>query len=453
MKRKKEIIIETERIVHSKKKALRRSVYEGAAASSSFNLGNSYITPFALILNSSNLHVGILSSLSGLAAPVAQLFGSNLMESQSRKRIVMNFVLLEALMWVPIIGLAVMFRRGVFQEFLPWVLVAFYTLLVGFGGVAYPAWFSWMGDLVPEKERGRYFAKRNRAVGVVGLAALAIGAFILDAFKTKGFALIGFMILFALAFTFRFISYLLFNKQFNPKFRLKRGYYFSLWDFIKRYDNFGKFAFYKASFFFSIMIAGPFFTVYMLRDLGFSYVAFMAVTISASIFYLLAVPLAGKFSDKYGNLKLLRIAGIIFIFTPIPWLFLKTPWSLILVPQLLSGIANAAFVISVNNFTYDAVSQQKRGLCVAYSSLLVGFGMFFGSLFGGFISSIKFGFLAPILMVFLISSVFRLLVALFFLPQIQEVRKAERLPPPKIDLAHPFKTLNYDIGWFKNFFK
>ena len=49
------------------------------------------------------------------------------------------------------------------------------------------------------------------------------------------------------------------------------------------------------------MIASPFFAVYMLEELKFSYYMYIAVILSSSIFYLLFLPLAGKFSDKYGN--------------------------------------------------------------------------------------------------------------------------------------------------------
>src|SRR3989344_9276346 len=99
---------------------------------------------------------------------------------------------------------------------------------------------------------------------------------------------------------FRSISTRITKKIFNPNFRIRRGYYFSFWDFLKNYDNFGKFAVYQAAFFFAVMLSSPFFAVYMLEDLKFSYVTFTIVTLSSSVFFLIFSPLAGKFSDKYG---------------------------------------------------------------------------------------------------------------------------------------------------------
>jgi MFS family permease len=44
-----------------------------------------------------------------------------------------------------------------------------------------PAWFSWMGDLIPRRIRGRYMAHRNRLAGMVQIVAVIAFGFILDA--------------------------------------------------------------------------------------------------------------------------------------------------------------------------------------------------------------------------------------------------------------------------------
>jgi MFS family permease len=449
-----EQIQESKRKINAKKKALKVSIHEGAAAKFAFGTGNSYVTPFALALNANPLHIGFISSFSGLLAPLAQLFGNKLMENKSRKKIVMKFVLIQSLLWIPIAFLSYLFWKGILSQYLPWALIILYTLVVIAGGIALPVWFSWMGDLVPEKGRGKYFAKRSRATTAVGLAAALIAAFLLDAFKTRGLALLGFSILFILAFTFRFLSFILFKKQYSPKFKLKKKSEFSFWAFIKRYDNFGKFAFYRATFMFASMIAAPFFAVYMLKDLQFSYVTFMIVTMSSSVFYLLFAPLAGKFSDRFGNVKLMYISGILFIFTPILWIIFNSPYTLIFGPQLLAGIANAALIIGATNFTYDSVSPQKRGTCLAYTNILIGIGTFIGAIIGGLMAkNLIIGTITPFFFVFGAASFFRLLSAVIFLPRIKEERPVEPIPDQHIDLQHPISTLHSEILWFKEVFR
>src|SRR3989344_1783887 len=100
---------ETQQKLTLKKHGLQQSIKEGTAASLSGGFGSSYITPFALALNSNSFHIGMISSFSELASPLAQLWGSRLMEHHTRKKIVMTFVFLEALMWIPIMSLAYLF--------------------------------------------------------------------------------------------------------------------------------------------------------------------------------------------------------------------------------------------------------------------------------------------------------------------------------------------------------
>lgn len=450
---KKEVVIrESSYVIHSKEKALKRSITEGSAQEVSNSTGSSFITPFVLAIGGNSFHIGLLSAVSALVSPIGQIFGSKAMEKHSRKKITINSRGWQILLWVPIIALSFFYTFGIAPLFLPYALIVFYSLFVFIQGKGHVAWFSWMGDLVSVNERGKYFAKRNRVSGSVGLITFIIAAFVLDYFKTQGYVLIGFSVLFFFSLIFREMSRRISLRIFNPELRIKKGYYFSFKEFVRRYDNFGKFAFFHAVFNLSIMVASPFFAVYMLEDLNFNYVTFTVVTLSSTFFYLVFSPLAGKFSDRYGNVKLLYIAGVMFFLTPIFWLFLKEPIALILLPGLSAGIANAALVIGVTNFTYDSVSSQKRGLVVAYMSILAGIGVFIGSLLGGFmIQYLNIDFMKPILFVFLISAILRGLVALFYLPQLKEERKTERMEGLHLNLLHPFKTIGSDIIWFKNF--
>jgi len=454
-KKRDEIVVEeSEYLIHSKEHARRKFVAEGSASSISNNLGASYITPFALAIGANSAHIGFLSSFAGLFSPLGQLFGSRLMEKRSRRTIVARGTFVQMIFWLPIILLAYLYWKGVAVFYLPYILIGLFSIFMFAQGTKHPAWFSWIGDLVPERERGKYFAKRNRANGILGLTAFFVAAFLLDYFKTKGFALLGFGIIFSLSLFFKGVSHNFLRKIFSPRFKLKKGYYFSFLSFVKKYDNYGKFSVYQAVFYFAVMLSAPFFAVYMLKDLGFSYVTFTIVTMSSMIFYLLFVPLAGKFSDRYGNIKLFYVAGLLFPIVPFLWIFLRSPVLLILLPGLISGIANSAFILSVNNFTYDSVSSQRRGLCVAYSSLLKGIGIALGSLAGGFlVEYLSITFMKPILFVFLLSSVLILFAGLFFLPQIKEERKTERMKGFSVDVQHPFKAVHSDVVWFKNFFR
>jgi len=316
--KKRKLVLKRVKEKLEKEKTMKLSIKEGSYASIMNGLGNSYIIPFALALNANNLQIGLLRSFSGLLPPISQLYGSKLMEKFSRKRIILTYISLQALTWLPILFLSLLFWRNLFTAYLPYILIAFYTLYAIFGAISTPAWFSLMGDVVPDNIRGRYFGRRNKITGTVALISTLIAAFLLDFSKTKGLVLIGFSILFLLASIARFISASYFKKHHEPKFKAEKKYYFSFLQFIKgiRKFNFTKFSFFVASMHLSVMVAGPFFTVYMLSELGFSYVTFMAISLSSSLASLIMMPIWGKFSDKYGR-KESDACSMVFLFLSI----------------------------------------------------------------------------------------------------------------------------------------
>ncbi len=221
--------------------------------------------------------------------------------------------------------------------------------------------------------------------------------------------------------------------------KLKKGYYFSFFQFLKKApkNNFGRFAIYTFLIYFAVQIAGPFFSVYMLKELKFNYLTFTLINISQSIASLLTLNLWGKFSDKYGNLKMLKICSFILPLIPVMWIFSSSPIYLILVPQMIAGISWAGFSLAASNFIYDTVSVQRRGICIAYYGLMNGIGIFLGGILGGFLAThLNIKFMNVLLFLFLISGVARLLVALIILPLLREVRIVKKLVFPAFHLRH-----------------
>ena len=405
------------------------SIKEGTVSGFSSGVGDNYIGLFGIALNANATQLGFLSAFPGFLSPLSQLIGSKLIEKQARKSIVARYVLVQALMWVPLSLLGLLFWRTIFINSLPWLLVFLYSVLAIVGGFIGPAWFSWMGDIIPENERGRYFGKRNRIAQGASILGLLLGAIILDFFETKGLAVIGFAILFVSAFISRTIAYSYLKKQYEPRLELKADYYFSFWAFLKKYTNFTKFTIFIALFNLALAIGSPFFALYMKQDLGFSYMTIMVINMSMLVFIIIFNSLAGKFSDKYGNLRLLYIGCFLLALYPALWLFMKTPFLLIAVAQLIGGIGNAAYAISLTNFIYDTVTPQRRAICVAYLNVLAGIGVLIGPLIGGYlIDNVSISFMKPILLVFVVSAIGRFAVPLFFMPSIKEIKQYQKFP-------------------------
>lgn len=412
-----------------KKKSLKISIYEGSAHAVSEGFGMRYIPPFALAMGASNTIIGFLASLPSLFGNFSQLFTHKLMLKYPRKKIAFFGALSQAIMWLAVIAVGFLFFiLHVNSIISPILLVIFYSLLITFGAFYSPSWNSWMRDIVPEKSGG-YFGIRNRICGVIVLVSLLIAGFLLD--FLKGYNLFfAFAVIFSIAFIFRTISAILFLKKYEPEFKVQQDCYFSFWQFIKnmKKNNFGRFVLYISIFHLAVAIASPFFAVYMLKNLGFSYMQYMLVTISSTFAVLLFIPFWGKFSDKFGHINILRITGFLIPLVPILWLLFNKVYWLVAI-EFFSGFAWAGYNFTMSNFVYDAVTKQRMAICVAYLNFLNAIGIFIGATLGGVLSSYNIGFLGmvPLLVIFLLSGVLRMIVSLFFIPKLKEVKPVEPL--------------------------
>ncbi len=422
-----------------KHQARRFSIKEGIFDSAGISFGTNYISPFAIAINTSNSLVALLSSIAGLLGPLSQMFSSRLIEKHSRKKIILKSVFFEALMWLPLIIIAILFYKGILVNALPLLLFLSFSIYIIVRNITSPAWFSWMGDIVDGKYRGRWFSKRNLLLGFVSVILSISASFFLDYFKKNNLIMFGFIILFLLAFISRMLSWKTFKKQYEPKLKLKKGYYFSFWDFIINTpkNNFGKFTIFRALLSFACAISSPLIVIYLLRNLGFSYPKYMIIILSGVVFSLIVLELWGKFADRYGNYRVLCITNILIPIIPILWILSPSPIYLILIPSLISGVSWAGFNLSAKNFVYDNVSPQRRGLALSYYNMLNGIGIFLGAGLGAFlIKFLKTGFIEPLFLIFFIGSIARMIVVFFWLPTLKEIRKTG-----KFDGSKAFKNI------------
>ena len=423
------------RIEKLKKKARKISISEGIFASAKISFGERFVSPFAIAINASNPIVASITAITGLLWPLSQVFSSKLMEKYSRKKIILKAVAIESFSWLPFILIAILFSKGIILHALPLLMLFSFAIYIALSGISSPVWFSWMGDIVKEKNRGKWFSKRNLIMGFVSIILAISASFFLDYFKKIGITMIGFAILFGLAFICRLISYRHLKRQYEPKIKLKKGYYFSFWEFVKKSpkNNFGIFSIYRLIFTFTAAITSALLSIYLLRHLEFSYFEYMIIILAGTILSLFTLGLWGKIADKYGNYKTLCVASIILPTIPILWILHNSFWYLILVPSLVSGIGWAGLHLSERNFIYDNVSQEKRGLAISYYNMFWGIGLFLGASLGGIlIKYVKIDFMEPIVAIFIFGGIARMLFVFWLLPKMKEIKKKQSFKSAKV---------------------
>lgn len=411
----------------------RISIKEGFFAAMMEGFGTRYITPFALALGASNFLIGLLSTLPGLLGNLSQLHALNLMKERSRKSIVTISIFIQALLWLPLIFLGLYFYFSSSDSIIiPILLLIFYSLMIIAGNTVSPVWNSWMKDLVLVN-KGVYFGKRSRVINISIICSMIVSGILLSYF-TDGSVVIGFVLIFFLAFLGRLASAFLLTRQYEPKYKYENDAYFSLYEFVRGMlkNNFGRFVFFVSLVSFATNIAGPFFAVYMLQNLGFSYFEFTIITIVPIVSMIVFLPLWGKFSDKYGTVKTIKITSLLIPFLPFLWFFsyffksnpLVLVGYLVLV-EIFSGFSWAGFNLTISNFIYDAVTRKKMAFCVAYFNILNAFFIFLGGFIGGLIISFDYNYFSfdKILMLFILSGFLRMIIALFIQNGIKEVRE------------------------------
>lgn len=408
-----------------KRKTMKLSITEGSVGVFSNVLAENYIIPFSLSINSTPFQIGLLTSIGNLISPLGQLIGSQQIERKSRKSVLIRGIFGQCSMWLMFTFIAILFLLNLLTPWLTWILFSVFLGFMLFSGMMTPPWFSFMGDIVPDAVRGRYFAKRNLITQLIAIMGTFSLSFLLDFFGFNDLIFLGFIIIFIIGISARLISMALFNGHYYPPYNFEVKDHVKSSQFIKELtkSNFGKFTLLVSLLTLGQWIAKPFFSVYMIDELHFDYSLFIFINLSSTLIGLFFFPLLGRFSDKFGNVKLLQIGGIIIPFIPFLWIIFNTPLQIILGIQVWSGIGWTSFNLAASNFIYDNIPSKKRGKYIALYNLLIGISITFGGLIGSIIITfVDILMINPFYLVFILSGIVRIIAIVFLMPKVKEVR-------------------------------
>ena len=412
-----------------KEASLRQSIREGMYFSVMFGGAETYFVAFALLLGASTLDVAWLTSVPVLIGSFAQLLGVRLSRAfRSRPHFLGWGASMQALIWPLLLVTAFLQDSGVL------VLTALVTLYYATGAMLTPIWGSLMGDLVAESWRGRYFARRNQFVTIITFAALVAGGAVLHATDAWARPLYGFAVIFMVAMLARLRSAAMLGTMLEPAPE-QHGLRLDLLGALKERRAL-HFSLVNVAIQFAVFSCAPFFTVYMLRDIGFSYLEYTALIAANTLVQFFTLRYWGLLSDHYGNRLLLTSTALLLPVVPFLWLWSDNFWYLLLL-QAFGGWIWCGVALALTNLVYDLTPQRYRTSFMAMHGVLANIGICTGVIAGGALAANVPAFTAafdinydasPLLVVFAFSAVLRLLVALWLVPAIQEVREVRQRP-------------------------
>ena len=398
--------------------------------------GETYLPALGVFLGGTPLQIGALSTLPFLIGAIAQSCGMWLAEKvRSRRQLSIRLIRIQALLCVPIAVIPFAFESGWYAVAVLIGVAALYQITIG---MLAPVWSSLAGDIIPPTSRGEFFGFRNKWMAILTFAGVLFAGQVMHYCSERKMTEWGFLVIMTLAGIARYLSASPLRTVSDPLLHVPHEAKFSFWQFISRakHSNFVKFVFFVSFMNFSAAICGPYFAMYMLNNLSYSYHEYTLVVAAVMLAQFLVMRSWGAISDQFGNRKILTVCGTLVSFNPLLWLISSKLWFVILV-QMYSGIFWAGFSLAAANFVFDAVSVSKRARCFAYQAIINGVLVFAGSLLGGFLVTqvpstwcrqlAYFVEPSPFLVLFAISGVLRAFGVLFILPTFKEVRQVESI--------------------------
>jgi len=317
-----------------------------------------------------------------------------------------------------------------------------------------------LGDIIDDDKRGEFFGKRNRIVNLMGFISTFLAGLLLTFFKqfdngTAHYVFFGFGILFFLAFVFRAIASYYKSKIYDLPYAPKKDN-ITFFNFMKNmtHNNYGIFVLYVFMFKLVAFISAPFFALYLLRDLGISYMYFTLILGASIMASFITMGMWGKIIDKHGSKLVLTISAFL---TPLTALllvfamFIKDPlWLFIflLLEEAFSGFVWAGFNLSTSSFLFDSTSKEERIKYIAYYNFLTGIAVFLGAMLGGVL--IKFypqwtivstALVSAIPLIYVTTGLLRLLITSLFIKRVREARMIE-IDFPGRGFFHRVLTVN-----------
>lgn len=435
------------------RRTLKLSQKEAVASATMTATGDNFFNAFAVHLNATAAQMGFLTAIPNLFGALFQLVSVWLCGFVKRRYLIVAAAGLQALV-VACMGMLAATQPANAIYWLIGLAVLYFSL----NNSIQPQWRAWMGSIVPQRRRGVFFAARTRLTMVSTLLMFVGGGALLTVSNRLGAPWLGFAVLFIAAGCGRVMSSYYLWHMHDPEpepgshpgapANLRRSFTHlreSLHD-----KTFRHYSLFVAGMQGMVAISGPFFAVYMLRDLEFTYLEYSLNALASIATQFLCLRFWGGFSDRFGNRLVMLITSSMIPLLPLLWLVSPNFYYLLGV-QVVSGVAWSGFSLSTANYLYD-IRPHKTNFAVyaAMQSCLSAVAIFVGALTGGLIATaapalVQFLGLdallrSPLYLVFVLSALLRMSVTIWFIPRSVEPRIRRR--PQMLQIVYRVARLN-----------
>lgn len=335
-------------------KGLQLVVNDGLAAEAMTALtGGAFLTALALHMGATNFQIGLLASLPTFTN-ICQLITVWLVQKYNNRRaiaVLSNFLARFPLLVIGVLPFA--FSHGTSLQVLIFLLFFHYL----FGSLAGPSWNSWMKDLVPEEKLGTYFSHRGRLTQSLNVVLSLAIALSLDYVKAHypAYEIPAYAIMFLAGGTIGMLGVYFLAKTPEPTAQTAQENIFKRLGEPLKHKNYRKFLTFNAFWLFSINLATPFFSVYLMKTLGLPLSYIIGLGILTQLSSILSIKIWGKYSDQFSNKTIITICAPLYVICIIAWSFLAMASNPsiriaeLIVINIFSGISTAGINLALTN--------------------------------------------------------------------------------------------------------
>lgn len=388
--------------------------FDGLFSAASDTIPINYLSLYLLVLGATSSQVGLFTSLTNLAAAFCLLPGALLVEKFGhRKNITVWFG--GHLARYMLLGLALL-PFGLTGQILIWGVIFLSIIRSAAGNIAFPAWVSISGDIVPLAGRGRFFGSRSFAM----VTASIVITYLIGEFITRIGSIRGYQAAIALSFAAGMVSTYYFTCIKDPQanVHVNSGMSISFIDIIRDLRSSPVFLFFCAAsalWNFSVNVAGPFFNVYMVQNLKFTAAMVGITAVATNVTKMLIQKKVGELSDKWGPGVVQMITMFLMPALPLSWLFITKLWHVVLL-NLFGGVLWGTFELVSFNFLLQLTPDDLRARYSAIFQVVVTVALAAGAAVGsGIILTWGYNF------IFIISAIGRIIASFFFFKLIRNI--------------------------------
>ncbi len=326
--------------------------------------GGPALTGFIRQLGGGDFAVSLLSAVPVIGSLV-QMPASFLVERfRSRRGCMLAFGVVQRAVWLGV-ALVPYVVPGQIAYARVWATLSFVALSGCAAAFVNVSFFSLMGDLVPMRLRGRYFATRSSIATCTGVAAGLLSGLLLD--WLPGYA--GYTVVFTLCAVFGVADICCFFFVPWPPMQVqeKREGFAEMLGQVLRNKPYMRLVLFAVMWYFPVRMSGPFFSVYMLGTLRMTYLQISILsTTCASVSTVLTIGAWGRLMDRYGVRPVIVFCMAVACGLPLSWNWTR-PGSLWLIPitEAVSGAVWATIDMGFQNLYLFQSPQKNRTMYVA----------------------------------------------------------------------------------------